>query len=123
MSDFPERLWRLPEDTVAALSFFSRLPVSGKADDFDLSRVAGAWPAAGLLLSLGPAAIVVLSYWLGVPPLVTAFLAVAMGIALTGALHEDGLADTFDGLGAGGGRRGASRSCATAGSGRSARWR
>ena len=104
LSDFPERLWRLPEDTVAALSFFSRLPVSGKADDFDLSRVAGAWPAAGLLLSLGPAAIVVLNYWLGVPPLVTAFLAVAMGIALTGALHEDGLADTFDGLGAGGGQ-------------------
>ena len=33
-----------------------------------------------------------------------AFLTVATGVMITGALHEDGLADTFDGLGAVGNR-------------------
>jgi adenosylcobinamide-GDP ribazoletransferase len=48
----------------------------------------------------------VLNAWLGIPALVNAFLAIAAGIAATGALHEDGLSDTFDGLGGRGGKRG-----------------
>ena len=99
MSDFTDRLRRLPEDTIAALSFFSRLPVRTPPDIFDLTRIAGGWPLAGLLIAVGPAIIVVVNHWLGIPVLVTAFLAIAAGIAMTGALHEDGLADTFDGLG------------------------
>lgn len=99
MADFVDRLLRLPEDTVAALSFFSRVPVETPPGVFDLRRVAGAWPAAGLLIAVVPATMVVIGAWLGIPALVTAFLAVAAGIAATGALHEDGLADTFDGLG------------------------
>ena len=37
------------------------------------------------------------------PGLAAAALAVTLGIVITGALHEDGLADTVDAFGAGGG--------------------
>jgi adenosylcobinamide-GDP ribazoletransferase len=38
------------------------------------------------------------------PSLLAAALATGVGVILTGALHEDGLADTMDGLGGGAGR-------------------
>jgi adenosylcobinamide-GDP ribazoletransferase len=98
MAEFTDRLRRLPNDTAASLSFFSRLPVEAPAGPFNLSRSAGGWPLAGIILAVVPALDVVINAWLGIPPLVSAFLVVAIGVALTGALHEDGLADTFDGI-------------------------
>ena len=51
-----------------------------------------------------------LAYWVAVrlgllPPPVAAVLAVAAGMAVTGCLHEDGLADMADGLGGDGRER------------------
>jgi adenosylcobinamide-GDP ribazoletransferase len=75
-----------------------RLPVTGE----DLSRASWTFPMIGA----GIGAIAALVYWLAhalnLPAFVGAVLAVAATLLLTGCLHEDGLADTADGFGAGG---------------------
>ncbi len=101
MTDLIARLRHLPVDTLTALSFFSRLPVEASAEASDLRRISGAWPLSGLILALGPA----LLFWLcgaaDLPNLIAALVALATLAALTGALHEDGLADSVDGFGGG----------------------
>ncbi|HJQ95624.1 MAG TPA: adenosylcobinamide-GDP ribazoletransferase, partial [Acidimicrobiia bacterium] len=84
-----------------AISFLSRFPVRGHYSTTDLARSAPWFPIVGALIgSLAGVA----GWWartkIGALP--AAFLTVAIGVMITGALHEDGLADTFDGLGAGG---------------------
>lgn len=87
---------------LVALQFLTRLPVPqvrGFTPDM-ISRSTRYYPVVGALvggicaLALTGAAQV----WDGVLP---ALLAVAAGVLVTGAFHEDGLADTFDGLGGG----------------------
>lgn len=95
----------LHELKVAAL-FLTRFPVRVDAQLTmrDLARAVYAFPimgaAVGVLGGLGGAA----AGWLGLSPWMVALTAVLVMIAATGALHEDGLADTADGLGAGGDR-------------------
>ncbi len=102
------RIRRLPGDTLTALGFFSRLPVGhfsrqseDQSSDFSLGTVAGAWPITGLILAIAPALVLLLAHATGLPAFIAAILALALMTALTGAMHEDGLADTFDGLGGG----------------------
>jgi len=102
MNDHTDAPRRAPEPhrwlsalPVAAM-FLTRLPA--KAPDSGLAGAAIAFPVVGLAVgALGGAA-----YWLasffGLPPLAAAFLGVGATIVVTGALHEDGLADTADGL-------------------------
>jgi adenosylcobinamide-GDP ribazoletransferase len=80
---------------VAAM-FLTRLPV--RAPQAELAEAAIAFPLVGALVgALGGGA-----YWLaalaGLPPPGCALLALAATVILTGALHEDGLADSADGL-------------------------
>lgn len=92
-------------DYLAGLRFYTRLPVSEKlagqhvAPDFaTLARVV---PLVGATVGLvGLASIVMLSA-VGLQPFLAACLSVAVLVAVTGAFHEDGLADTADGLGGG----------------------
>lgn len=53
--------------------------------------------AGGLIGALNGLALISFS-WLHLPAMMVAILACGFGLAITGALHEDGLADSFDGL-------------------------
>lgn len=86
-----------PHDPATALGLLSRLPVPGLTGA-RLAEAAWAYPLVGLLLG-GLAALVGLgAQWLGLPAALCALLALATLIVLSGAMHEDGLADTADGL-------------------------
>lgn len=82
---------------VLALVFLTRLPLTGLLPRGTISLAACAWafPVAGLLVG----AVAGLPLWLDGPPLLLAALSVALAVWLTGALHEDGLADLADGMG------------------------
>jgi adenosylcobinamide-GDP ribazoletransferase len=84
-----------------ALGFLTVIPVPGgpgKPSDADLAESRFAYPAIGLAIGLALAALSAGLNRLAAPPLLAAFLLVAVGVGITGGLHLDGLADTADGL-------------------------
>lgn len=100
----PERmLTDCADDLKAAVGFLTRLPVGRTAPraEADLARAAWSFPLVGLLVGLIGAIVYRLTHGLGLPAWPTAALAVAATLAVTGCLHEDGLADTADGFGGG----------------------
>jgi len=92
-----------------SLQFFTRIPVTGRLADWVgfspamLRASAGHFPGVGVLVGALVAAFTALLLFVlpptGSTPLVVAALGTALGVLLTGAFHEDGLADVFDGLG------------------------
>lgn len=87
---------RLPSDLLSAFALLTRLPLPNHRGTGAAS--AWAWPLVGAVLGALGAALASAALWLGVTPGVTAALVLAAGAMLTGALHEDGLSDTADGL-------------------------
>ena len=91
------------DDLRASILFLTRLrygpslPVDGAA----IARAAWAFPIAGVLVGLVGAVVYLFAHRLGLPPWPAAALSVAATMAVTGCLHEDGLADTADGFGGG----------------------
>ena len=83
---------------LVAVQFLTRIPVPdpGFRED-DLRRATAAFPLVGALVG-GVGALVAAVLWPVVTPVVAVLLLTAAEIAVTGAFHEDGLADTFDGL-------------------------
>jgi len=82
----------------AALVFLTRVPVGGFPYSAEEWRWASAWfPLVGLVVGGVCAAV----WWLVAPlgPWVAAITVLVVSILLTGAFHEDGLADTADALG------------------------
>jgi adenosylcobinamide-GDP ribazoletransferase len=65
----------------------------------ELTRATGLFPLIGAAIGLIAGLALLSAFQLGLHPLACAFIAVAVAIALSGALHEDGLADFADGLG------------------------
>lgn len=94
--------WR--DEFLAAFSFLTRLPLGMARADAPLLRLADtvwAFPVVGVVIgAIGGIAYMIASA-LALPALAAALIAIAATALSTGALHEDGLADTADGFGGG----------------------
>ena len=92
-------------DFFATVMFFTRIPIkwsffSDKAPD--LTKAAWAFPLVGFLIGLLSGVLGDFLIFLGLSNFLSCIIAISLSVILTGAFHEDGLADTADGLGAGG---------------------
>jgi adenosylcobinamide-GDP ribazoletransferase len=91
-------------DLARCLRFYARLPVPrlpGEADPHaapDFARLPRMVPLVGVVIGLIPAGVLLGALALRLGPLVAAGLSVAALVLVSGALHEDGLADTADGF-------------------------
>ena len=95
---------RIVASLALCLGFFSRVPLPQAlaghiSSDSKLSSSIALFPVAGLVIAIAPATVFYLASLL-LPTTVAAGLAIAVGLLVTGALHEDGFADCADGLGA-----------------------
>ncbi len=102
MRDFWQNLDIEGHDIWVAFALLSRLPVP--VDHHQAAKrgakAAWAYPIVGAALGGIAAVIAGAAAGLGTPPAITAIIALAALILMTGGMHEDGLADTADGMGA-----------------------
>jgi adenosylcobinamide-GDP ribazoletransferase len=86
---------------LTAVMFFTRIPIHlNDFDEADLNKSTRFFPLVGIFVG----AVGALVFWLAdilLPLEVAVLLSMAATILLTGAFHEDGLADAVDGLGGG----------------------
>jgi adenosylcobinamide-GDP ribazoletransferase len=89
-----------PADIGAALALLTRLPVplDHRRAAARGARAAWAWPLAGAVVGALAGVLGEVCLALGLPSGIVAAAVLATLALLTGALHEDGLADTADGL-------------------------
>ena len=98
---------RLLADFLACLRFYSRLPVPVlpfEAEPYamlDFSTSVRVLPFAGFFIGGLGGLVLWGASLLGLSPLIAAAFALSFLLLATGAFHEDGLADTADGLGGG----------------------
>ncbi|WP_314945023.1 adenosylcobinamide-GDP ribazoletransferase [Bradyrhizobium cosmicum] len=90
-------------DLRMAATFVTILPLASSkpAADGAVTRATWALPVAGLLVGLAGALVYKIASRFGLTANLAALLALTATALITGALHEDGLADTADGLGGG----------------------
>ncbi|MEW5889163.1 MAG: adenosylcobinamide-GDP ribazoletransferase [Pseudomonadota bacterium] len=85
-----------------ALRFFTRLPVPewvGHSADM-LDHAARYFPLVGIIVGAFGAAVFILASWM-LPTTLALLASMAATLLVTGAFHEDGLADAVDGFGGG----------------------
>lgn len=85
-------------DLRSALSLLTRLPLPRTHIAPRGAQAAWAWPIVGAFIGALAAGIAAVGLALGLSPGVVAALVLAGQAMLTGAMHEDGLADSADGL-------------------------
>jgi adenosylcobinamide-GDP ribazoletransferase len=91
------------DDFKTAMAFLTRLPMPHPhgAMPQNFVRAHRMFPVVGALIGAAVGLFCLALRWCGVPDLAAAALALGAGAILTGALHEDGLADVADGFGGG----------------------
>ena len=94
-----QREWRR---LLLAVGFFTRIPVPNFPDfsEAELNHAAKYFPLVGILVGLFAAAVFYVASLL-LPQSLAVIMSMAASIYLTGAFHEDGFADSADGLGGG----------------------
>ena len=99
MLSFLCKQWR---SFLLAVGFFTRIPVPRLPDfqEQELNHAAKYFPLVGIIVGLAGAAVFVLAIRV-FQSNIAILLSMAATICLTGAFHEDGLADSADGLGGG----------------------
>ena len=90
-------------DVGLATTLLTRIPIPHPADatSSEIARSQRAFPLVGAIIGLITGLVDRSLLAIGVPPLAAAALTLGAGAAMTGALHEDGLADVGDGFGGG----------------------
>jgi adenosylcobinamide-GDP ribazoletransferase len=97
----------LAEDGLGCWRFYTRLAIPPFAFERqphavpDFSRLALVLPVVGALIGASGALVLACATAVGLSPLVSGGLAIAVLLRVTGAFHEDGLADVADGFGGG----------------------
>ncbi len=85
-------------DIGVALSLLTRIPVPGTPDYARGALAAWAYPLVGLPVAALAGGAGLLAMQAGLPSPFSALITLVFLVILTGAMHEDGLADTADGL-------------------------
>ena len=93
---------RLFEDLAVSLLVLTRIPVDGLLKDLEkveIYRGQWAYPLVGIFIGFFIFLTIQILEAVGMPQNAAIIIALSIGVLLTGALHEDGLADFFDSLG------------------------
>ena len=85
----------------AATAFLTRVPVPAQHSEMPVAAAVWAFSLVGAGIGAVAGVAFALAQGLGFGKAVAALAAVAVGAAISGGLHEDGLADTLDGFGGG----------------------
>jgi adenosylcobinamide-GDP ribazoletransferase len=90
-------------ELVGALTFLTRLPVpfARTVNHAPMHAAMRMYAPAGALIGAATGVLLFGLAWVGLPALLAAALTFAISLIVTGALHEDGLADCADGFGGG----------------------
>lgn len=100
MNDFFEKLGIEPHDIWVAFALLSRLPIpvdhahAGERG----AKAAWAYPIVGLAIGLIAGLVAAIAQEIGAPRDMSAVVAIAVMVLLTGGMHEDGIADTADSM-------------------------
>nr|WP_294915577.1 adenosylcobinamide-GDP ribazoletransferase [uncultured Neokomagataea sp.] len=104
MRNIIQPIRRYYDDLICAGSVLTRFPVGRFANEqtpWDLARSTWCWPLYGAVIGALSAGLFLLLKFCGASSFLAAPWAILCQVLLTGGLHEDGLADTMDGLGSG----------------------